>query len=132
MRLREDQTRLDPDKTYPCPVCRRGELTPITLTEAWGCDVCQEIFEQKAPDAIKKLTSPYPRQAIWQWSGKNWERQRPKVKAERMRRVLGAIALITLTWLALAILELINIPAKLGAVILILLVLVVVWMGLRR
>ena len=29
---------------YPCPCRRRGRLLPITLTEAFGCNRCQQIF----------------------------------------------------------------------------------------
>ncbi|MGB3769325.1 MAG: hypothetical protein WA947_22430 [Phormidesmis sp.] len=132
MRVREDQIRLDCDKSYPCPVCRRGRLNAITLTEAWGCDDCQEIFEQETANTIRKLTTPYPHQAIWQWTGKGWERLRPKMKPDRLRRAIGAIALIALIWLALTALELVNIPLKIGVAALILIVLTVMWIGLRR
>ena len=132
MRVREDQIVLDCDRSYPCPVCRRGELYSITLTDAWGCQDCQEIFEQKTPNTIQKLSAPYPYQAIWQWTGKSWDRQRPRIKPDRMRRAIGAIALVTLVWLTLAILELIDIPLKIGVATLILIVLIVVWIGLRR
>lgn len=130
MRVREDQIQLDCDRSYPCPVCRRGQLNAITLTEAWGCDDCQEIFEQKTANSIKKLSAPYPYQATWQWTGKTWERQRPKVKPDRMRRAIGMSALIVLAWLTLTVL--VNIPLKIGVAALILIVLIVVWIGLRR
>ena len=130
MYLKENQT-LDQDKTYPCPVCRSGSLTLITLTEAWGCGTCQEIFEQKAPDQIRRVTA-YPRQVNWQWTGKSWVRSRLPQKPDRLRRFIGAIALVLLIWLALTTLELIDIPVKIGVVALILIALIIVWIGLRR
>lgn len=36
--------KLDFNSEYPCPCRRRGRLVPITLTEAFGCDRCQQIF----------------------------------------------------------------------------------------
>ncbi|MEL6816998.1 MAG: hypothetical protein AAFP03_19705, partial [Cyanobacteria bacterium J06598_3] len=64
---------LDLDTSYPCPSCKQGQLIPITLTEAWGCDRCKQIFE-KQPDAntIGKLASPYQRQRTWRWNGQQW------------------------------------------------------------
>ena len=132
MRVREDQIRLHCDHSYPCPVCRRGELNAITLTEAWGCNDCQEIFEQTTINTIKKLTAPYPHRASWQWTGKAWERQRPEMKPDPARRAVVAIALVTLIWLALTLLELVNIPLRIGVSALILIALIVVWIGLRR
>ncbi len=132
MRVREEQIRLDRDQSYPCPVCRRGHLNAITLTEAWGCSDCQEIFEQQTANVIQKLTAPYPHQASWQWTGKSWERQRLLTKPDRMRKVIGAITLIILIWLALTALELVNIPLKIGIAALILIVLTIMWIGLRR
>ena len=72
MHLKETH-KLDLDQSYPCPSCKQGELIPITLTEAWGCDRCKQIFELFAePDTIGKLSTPYPRQRTWKWNGKHW------------------------------------------------------------
>ncbi|WP_354634881.1 hypothetical protein [Planktothricoides raciborskii] len=32
------------DETYPCPVCRYGEISGLTLMNAFGCHFCQHIF----------------------------------------------------------------------------------------
>lgn len=133
MRVREETPiKLDCDRSYPCPVCRRGQLNAITLTDAWGCDDCQEIFEQKAPNVLQKLSAPYPYKISWQWTGKSWERLKPKVKPDRVRRAVAAIALVSFILLALTALELIDLPLRIGVVALLLLVLIVVWIGLRR
>ncbi len=64
---------LDFEKTYPCPSCRQGTLIPITLTEAWGCDYCEQIFERREDlDTIGKVATPYHRQRIWRWNGTQW------------------------------------------------------------
>ncbi|MEL7334474.1 MAG: hypothetical protein AAFN12_19670 [Cyanobacteria bacterium J06560_2] len=81
MHLKESQY-LDLDKSYPCPSCKQGSLIPITLTEAWGCDRCKQIFELKAePNTIGKLTTPYPRQRQWKWNGKHWVLSKNSLKS---------------------------------------------------
>ncbi|MEK0186737.1 hypothetical protein WMG39_18035, partial [Microcoleus anatoxicus PTRS2] len=30
--------------TYPCPVCRTGEISPMPMMEALACNFCQHIF----------------------------------------------------------------------------------------
>lgn len=54
------------------------------------------------------------------------------MKPDPARRAIVAIALVTLIWLALTLLELVNIPLKIGVSALILIALIVVWIGLRR
>ena len=39
--------KIDSSSEYPCPCRRKGNLKPIVLTEALGCDRCQQIFEIK-------------------------------------------------------------------------------------
>ncbi|MEK0189590.1 hypothetical protein WMG39_32810, partial [Microcoleus anatoxicus PTRS2] len=33
-----------PEDTYPCPVCRTGEISPMPMMEALACNFCQHIF----------------------------------------------------------------------------------------
>ena len=69
MQSKEPAT-LELEKTYPCPSCKQGTLIPITLTEAWGCDRCKQIFERtETLHSVSKLSSPYPQQRLWQWDG---------------------------------------------------------------
>ena len=57
---------------YPCPCRRRGKLKPIILTEALGCDRCQQIFVvQENGQVIEQLSSIYHKKS-WRWTGYRW------------------------------------------------------------
>ncbi|WP_247215987.1 hypothetical protein [Synechococcus sp. C9] len=68
--------KIDLNRVYPCPCCRRGgRLQQITLTDAFGCDRCQQIFVLKESDQIlEQLSSTYPAQRAWFWDGQSWQR----------------------------------------------------------
>jgi hypothetical protein len=68
--------KIDLNRVYPCPCCRRGgRLQRITLTDALGCDRCQQIFVLKESDQIlEQLSSTYPAQRTWFWDGQSWQR----------------------------------------------------------
>lgn len=62
---------------YPCPYCRRGYLRPIALTEALGCDRCQQIFViAENALSIEQLSTSYPYKRSWHWTGKRWRLNR--------------------------------------------------------
>jgi hypothetical protein len=47
-------------------------LKPILLTEAMGCDRCQQIFVvQDNHQAIEQLSTIYQKRA-WRWNGNRW------------------------------------------------------------
>jgi len=126
--------QLDLDQSYPCPSCKQGELIPITLTEAWGCDRCKQIFELQAePNTIGKLTTPYPHQRTWQWDGKHWILNRKALKLSltdlSVWNQVGAS--LFFTWLGWKLLALIGLPLSLRALILLSLI-VMFWVVLRR
>lgn len=65
--------KIDLNAEYPCPCCRRGSIRPIALTEALGCDRCQQIFVlQDHGKAIEQLSTTYPYKRSWCWTGKRW------------------------------------------------------------
>jgi len=68
--------KIDLNQVYPCPCCRRGgRLRRITLTDALGCDRCQQIFILKESDQIlEQLSGTYPGQRAWYWDGQSWQR----------------------------------------------------------
>jgi hypothetical protein len=57
---------------YPCPVCRCGQLTAMTLMEAMSCNTCSHIF---APDwEQQQLKLADSEMALtWHWTGKRWK-----------------------------------------------------------
>ncbi|MEL6494228.1 MAG: hypothetical protein AAFQ41_03780 [Cyanobacteria bacterium J06623_7] len=65
--------RIDLTSEYPCPCRRNGRLKPIVLTEALGCDRCQQIFAvKKDGQVIEQLASIYQKKS-WRWVGNRWK-----------------------------------------------------------
>ena len=65
--------KIDLNGDYPCPCRRRGRLTPIALTEAFGCNRCQQIFVlQEGGYTIEQLSTNYPYKKMWRWTGHQW------------------------------------------------------------
>ncbi|NJO80389.1 MAG: hypothetical protein HC827_19010 [Cyanobacteria bacterium RM1_2_2] len=65
--------KIDFNNDYPCPCRRRGRLVPITLTEAFGCNRCQQIFVvQENGYVIEQLSTTYPYKRAWRWTGHQW------------------------------------------------------------
>lgn len=72
MGLRKN-TPIDLNCEYPCPCRRNGRLKPIILTEAMGCDKCQQIFVlAENQEYIEQLNPTYPYKKRWRWIGKRW------------------------------------------------------------
>jgi hypothetical protein len=57
---------------YPCPVCRHGQLTAMSLMEALYCNFCNHIF---TVDLQQKLLQMGDTQIAlkWYWNGKKWQ-----------------------------------------------------------
>lgn len=57
---------------YPCPVCRHGKVTNMTLMETFACDFCQHIFTTNFEQQLLKMAdSQLP--LTWYWNGRNWK-----------------------------------------------------------
>lgn len=105
---------------YPCPYCRRGCLRPITLTEAFGCDRCQQIFViAENALTIEQLSTSYPYKRSWYWTGKKWQ-TKGSSGWEELNFVAGNLSFGWRLFLAL-----------LGLAVVILIVLMV-WLAYRR
>lgn len=65
------------DLHYPCPRCRQGQLCPITLTEALGCQKCQKIFVVQPNGYTLEQLSTQPVGPMWRWNGGGWSQIRP-------------------------------------------------------
>jgi hypothetical protein len=79
--------KIDLDNEYPCPCRRKGRLQPITLTEAFGCDRCQQIFVLKENgQVIEQLSTIYQKKA-WRWTGYRWT----NISVNWAKNVLSAI-----------------------------------------
>ena len=46
---------------------------PIALTEAFGCNRCQQIFVlQENGHLLEQLSTHYPYKRVWYWTGQQW------------------------------------------------------------
>lgn len=62
---------LDFHDSYPCPVCGHGELSVLTLTEAYACSFCRHIFSANlAAQSLQMVDSIQP--MVWFWTGERW------------------------------------------------------------
>ncbi len=128
----KEKQLLDFDQTYPCPACRHGVLVPITLTEAWGCDRCKQIFESRAePNTVGKLATPYHRQRTWRWDGTGWVMNSKLIRPKAINAVTITACLIALLWLGLSQVALPS-TLVLGTLALVLLFVVMFWMLQQR
>jgi len=65
--------KIDLDECYPCPRCKRGQIKAIILTEAFGCDRCNQIFGLAEENhLLEQLSTSYPYKKAWQWTGNHW------------------------------------------------------------
>jgi len=127
--------KLDSNHDYPCPCRRKGRLLPITLTEAFGCDRCQQIFaiDEKRQE-IELLSSAYPYKRIWRWTGHRW-RALQQTNNGSFPLFLGLLLMILMGWLFLALHSLPSLSMILGIMVgttLILFFAYTLWLAYRR
>lgn len=128
--------KIDLNQEYTCPCRRRGQLTPITLTEAFGCDRCQQIFVvEENGYVLEQLSTTYPYKRAWRWTGNSWRAVQPQLGESYLPIALGIIFVLVIIWLPLA-LRLANgssiIAWAMVAVLLAILPAVMVWLTYRR
>jgi hypothetical protein len=63
--------RLDNRGTYPCPVCRLGQISPITLMETLGCNTCHHIYTLNRSQQCLTVADMSPAKH-WYWDGRRW------------------------------------------------------------
>ena len=57
--------------TYPCPVCRLGQIKSLPLIDAMACDSCRHIFTVSLEKQRLFMADRQPAQ-IWRWNGRTW------------------------------------------------------------
>ncbi len=57
--------------TYPCPVCLWGQIQPMPLMEAAGCEFCQHIFTLDLENEVLRMADREP-PLSWHWDGQRW------------------------------------------------------------
>jgi hypothetical protein len=96
--------KIDFDVDYVCPCRRRGQLIPITLTEAFGCDRCQQIFVVEDNGyVLEQLSTTYPYKRAWHWTGSGWCVVHPRLATNYLPIALGIIFVLVIIWLPLAL-----------------------------
>jgi hypothetical protein len=124
--------KIDLEKEYPCPCRRRGKLQPIILTEAMGCDRCQQIFVvQDNAHVIEQLSSTYPYKKAWRWTGSRWASASQHLGDSYVPIMLGLILLILMVFLPLALQATVGISMAFWLV-LVILPAIIFWLAYRR
>nr|WP_242028220.1 hypothetical protein [Pseudanabaena sp. FACHB-2040] len=122
---------------YPCPCRRRGRIVPIALTEAFGCDRCQQIFVVRDDGyVLEQLSSHYPYKRAWRWTGQQWRLDRSVLSTSYVPLMMVVLFGLMVLLLLLATLQT---PAGaqmavrlLAALIVSLLLVFMFWLASRR
>jgi hypothetical protein len=63
---------LNYEESYLCPVCRHGQITGLTLMDAFACDFCRHIFTANLKEqTVQVVDSSQP--MSWRWVGRRWQ-----------------------------------------------------------
>lgn len=129
-------TKIDQHQDYPCPCRRKGTLCPILLTDAFGCDRCQQIFVlQENGQIIEQLASHYPYKRSWCWTGFRWVSTNQRLGQEVLALMVGIILLLSVVWLPLILKSPPGVSVIFGAILVMLLVILpalIFWLAYRR
>lgn len=128
--------KIDLNSEYICPCRRKGRLKPITLTEAFGCDRCQQIFVvQENGYEIEQLASHYPYKKSWRWNNNRWIGSNQSMGDTYLPFALGIIFILLLIWLPLALRSSSGISVIIWTIFALILAIVpalMVWLAYRR
>ncbi len=96
--------KIDLSSEYPCPCRRHGRLVPITLTEAFGCDRCQQLFVVEDNGyVLEQLSTSYPYKRAWRWTGNRWGMAGSRFGHSYLPVALLVIFGLLIFWLPLAL-----------------------------
>lgn len=128
--------KIDLSTEYPCPCRRRGSLVQITLTEALGCNRCQQIFVvEEGGYVIEQLSTSYPYKKAWRWTGTRWTPANASIGESYLPVALLIVMILLIVWLPLALRSTTG-PSiifwALLAVLLAVLPALMVWLAYRR
>ena len=67
-----ERRSLNYQETYLCPVCRHGQISALTLMDAFACDFCRHIFTANLQEqSVHVEDSSQP--MTWRWTGRSWQ-----------------------------------------------------------
>jgi len=125
--------KIELNSDYPCPCRRRGHLTPIILTEAFGCSRCQQIFVvEEGGYVIEQLSTTYPYKRSWRWTGHQWNVVHPGLGDSYLPLALGILLVLLSIWLPVALNGGGGILLVVVALLLAVLPALMVWLAYRR
>jgi len=128
--------KIDLTAEYPCPCRRKGTLTPIILTEAFGCDRCQQIFVVEDNGyALEQLSTHYPYKKVWRWIGHRWQPANTSLGESYFPIAMGVVLVLLIVWLPLALRSTAGLNIVFWALLAIMLAIlpaVMVWLTYRR
>lgn len=111
---------------------------PIVLTEAFGCNKCQQIFVvEENGHAIEQLSTTYPYKRSWHWTGTKWSKAYPRIRDSYLP---VALLIIVVVFVVGVILAQSGLPDKppivigfiMGAVVALMLIVLMYWLAYRR
>lgn len=101
---RQKFLKLDLNNEYPCPCPKQGRLSPIFLTEAFGCDRCQQIFAvEDNGQLLEQLSSGYPYKRGWRWTGQRWVAVHQGRTTTYLPVLMGMLLVLLVVWLPIAL-----------------------------
>lgn len=109
---------------------------PIALTEAFGCNRCQQIFVvEEGGFKLEQLSTTYPYKRAWRWTGQQWHIANQGLRESYLPIALG-IVIILLVILPLAMHLPSNpqsiIPWAMMTVMVAMLPALILWLAYRR
>jgi hypothetical protein len=106
------------------------------LTEAFGCDRCQQILVlEENGQILEQLSSSYPYKRAWRWTGHRWVQIRPRLGNPYFPLMVGTVFFLVMGWFFLILRSPSSLSMILGIVIAILLITFVAtlfWIAYRR
>ncbi len=82
------------EEVYTCPVCYHGQISAITLMDAFSCNFCNHIFTADlVKQSLKMADSSSP--LSWKWNGKKWKANHPQAEWNWIIKLL-AVAFVIL------------------------------------
>ncbi len=109
---------------------------PIVLTEAFGCERCQQIFVvEEGGYSLEQLSTSYPYKRAWHWTGHQWDSANRGLGDNYLTLAMTFVLAPLLLWLPLALQVSLGPEMILWSVVTLLLAVipaVMVWLALRR
>jgi hypothetical protein len=106
------------------------------LTEAFGCDRCQQLFVvEENGYVLEQLSTNYPYKRAWRWLGNRWYVAQPRFEQSYLPVAFGIILVLLIVWLPLALRSPNNANILVWAMVAVLLAVLpalMVWLTYRR